>query len=180
MVEQEVGRRVMPSRSREQKKEADRQASWDRLRNSPWNPFGIARASGCGRPRIQLVHLPSFSPPAFWEICQRDTEWVLYSAKVADKSWYSLTVQGYEPTTFESTALQAYFRRLTSLTLPIAPDYSGYSGLDGEVTLLTLRGDRWSEVRYQWWSHPPSGWEPLVTIVKEMLTLFEPLAGERQ
>jgi hypothetical protein len=162
----------MPSRSRELRKEQNRQASWDRLRTAPWSPLGLSRALGSGQQRIQLVRLPSFSPPEFWEVCQRDPEWLLYSATVVDRDWYALTVKGYEPVEFDGRMLKEYFERLTSLTIPVAPDLSNMAGLDGTVTQLALFGDMSSQVRYQWWSDHPLGWAPLVRIVDEMLAAF--------
>jgi hypothetical protein len=169
----------MPSRSRELRKKLDQQASWDRLRDAPWSPLDLSRAFGSGRQRIQLVCLPSFSPPAFWEVCQRESEWLLYSATVVDPHWYALTVQGYEPVEFDCGTLKTYFERLTSLSVPVAPDLSNMAGLDGTVTQLALFGDMWSQVRYQWWSEHPPGWTPLVQIAAEMLAAFGgPAAGE--
>jgi hypothetical protein len=169
----------MPDRSRELRKEQDRQASWDRLRTAPWSPLGLSRAFGSGQQRIQLVRLPSFSLPEFWEVCQRDPEWVLYSATVVDRDWCALTVKGYEPVEFDRGKLKEYFERLTSLTIPVAPDLSNMAGLDGTVTQLAIFGDMWSQVRYQWWSEHPPGWTALVGIVDEMLAAFSShAAGE--
>jgi hypothetical protein len=104
---------------------------------------------------------------------------LLYSATVVDPDWHALNVQGYEPVDFESSQLRTYFERLTSLSLPVAPDLSNMAGLDGTVTQLALFGDMWSQVRYQWWSEHPPGWAPLVQIAHEMLATFgDPAAGE--
>src|SRR5438105_15733714 len=92
---------LMPSRSRELRKEQDRQASWERLRAAPWSPFDPHGATGSGRERIQLIHLPSFSIPVFWEVCQLDSRWLLYSSKVVHPGWPTLKVQGYEPIPFD-------------------------------------------------------------------------------
>ena len=91
---------------------------------------------------------------------------------MVDPDWYALTVQGYESVEFEGGELKTYFERLTSLTMPVAPDLSKMAGLDGTVTQLTLFGDMWSQVRYQWWSEHPPGWTPMVQIVDEMLAAF--------
>jgi hypothetical protein len=91
---------------------------------------------------------------------------------VVDPDWYALTVQGYERVEFDDDRLQAYFDRLTSLAMPVGPDLSGMTGLDGTVTELALFGDKWSQVRYQWWSEHPPGWTPMVHIVDEMLAAF--------
>jgi hypothetical protein len=128
---------------------------------------------------MQIVRLPSFSPPSFWEVCQRDSEWLLYRATVVDPDWDALKVQRYESVAFDSDRLKAYFERLTSMTMPVAPDLSNMSGLDGTVTQVALFGDMSSAVRYQWWSEHPTGWTPLVEVVEDMLVAFGgPAAGE--
>jgi hypothetical protein len=73
---------------------------------------------------------------------------------------------------FDSDGLRSFFDRLTSLTLPIAPDLSNMSGLDGETTQLALLGDLHSHVRFEWWSEYPPAWKPLVEIANEMLRAF--------
>ena len=162
----------MTSRSREFRKQRDQQASWDRLRTAPWSPLETRRAFASGHPRIQLVSLPSFSQPQFWEVCQLKSEWVLYSSAVINPARSALTLQGYEPVSFSGDKLKSYFERLTALTLPLAPDLSGMDGLDGTITQLALFGDCSSEVRYQWWSDHPPHWAPLVEIASEMFDAF--------
>ena len=162
----------MPSRSRKLRQEQERQASWDRLRTAPWNPLDSQRAVGSGRERIQLIHLPSFSPPAFWEVCELQSEWLLYSSRVVEPWWPTLSVQGYEPVPFDGVRLRNFFERLTALTLPIAPDLSKMAGLDGATTQLALFGDLHSQVRFEWWSEYPPAWGPLVKLADEMLDAF--------
>lgn len=143
------------------------------MRTQPWSPLGAARAFGSGEPRIQLVRLPSFSRPAFWEICEVGSEWVLYSATVVDPGWSTLTVRGYELAEFDGNKLRTYFERLAALTLPVAPDpRRNLLGADGTVTQLALFGGLWSQVRYQWWSEHPPGWTPMVQIAEEMFAAF--------
>jgi hypothetical protein len=108
-------------KSREFRLEQERQASWDRLRAAPWNPQGYARAFGSGQERVQLVRLPSFSPPGFWEVCQRGEEWVLYTASVVYSDWSALAVRGYEPVDFPAGRLKAFFDRLVALSVPLSP-----------------------------------------------------------
>jgi hypothetical protein len=159
--------------------EAEQKASWERLRSSPWNPQQIRRAFiNSGRPRIQLIFVPSFQMPRFWEVCQRGSDWLVYSGKVSHTGEMTVMVQGYELVAFDGDKLQSFFRRIISLELPIAPDYSGMSGVDGTSTTVTLNGDLHSHVQYRWWEKYPAGWEPLVTIANEMLKAFEPLATE--
>ena len=83
-----------------------------------------------------------------------------------------LTVQGYEPVEFDGGTLKTYFKRLTTLTLPIAPDLRSLGGTDGTVTQLALFGSLCSQVRYQWWSNCPPGWGPLVKIADKMFKAF--------
>src|SRR4051794_6860498 len=99
-------------RSREFRLEQDREASWQRLRSAPWRADSFGRAFGSGAQRVQLVRLPSFSPPAFFEVCQRDAEWLLYTSTVVDADPYALTVHGYEPVEFDGKRLKDFFDRL--------------------------------------------------------------------
>lgn len=165
-------------RSREFRFEQERQASWDRLRAAPWNPHEYARAFGSGDQRVQLVRLPSFSPPGFWEVCQRGEEWLLYTATVVDPDWSALAVRGYEPVAFPAGRLKAFFDRLVALSVPVMPHLNDMGGADGTVTRLALFGDMWSQVRFQWWSDHPPGWSPLVEVAEEMLAAFGAPAPE--
>jgi len=158
--------------AREHSKQQDREASWDRLRSTPWQPFETRRAFDSGKPRVQIIRIPTFSKPVFWELCQRDSKWVLYPATIVERSWPNLTVQGYEPVEFASERLNSHFDRLVSMSLPITPFLNNMTGADGTVTQLALLGDLWSHVRYQWWSEHPPGWSPLVQIADEMLSAF--------
>jgi hypothetical protein len=134
---------------------------------------------GSGTARIQLIHLPSFSNPVFWEVCQLGVQWLLYSSKVVDPGWPTLRVQGYEPVPFDGKRLRSFFDRLTSLSLPVAPDLSNRAGVDGASTQLALFGDLHSRVRFEWWSEYPPAWQPLVEIANEMLQAFAaPASGE--
>jgi len=162
----------MPSRSREFREQQELQAAWDRLRAEPWSPLETRRTLDSGRPRIQLVRLASFSAPTFWEICEYGSEWKLYTSTVVDPDWTKLTVRGYEPIKFDGRKLKTYFKRLTALTLPIAPELRSLGGLDGTITQLALFGELSSQVRYQWWSDHPPGWKPLVKIVDQMFKAF--------
>jgi hypothetical protein len=168
----------MASRSRQFLKEQERKASWERLRTAPWDPRGPFRAIGSGVERIQLIHSPSFDVARFWEVCELrpSGEFVLYSSTVQEHSWRNLRVQGYEPVPFESDRLRAFLERLKTVQMPIAPALNGLGGLDGETTQLALFGDLHSQVRFQWWSDPPPGWEPLVEIANEMRSAFRAAA----
>lgn len=111
----------MPSRSREFRKQQDLQASCDLLRAEPWSPLDVKRTLDSGWPRIQLVRLPSFSIPTFWEICEFGAKGTLYTSTVVDPHWSRLTVRGYEPVEFDGGKLKTYFERLTAVTLPSHP-----------------------------------------------------------
>jgi hypothetical protein len=114
--------------------------------------------------------LPSFDAGAFFEICQHNTEWLLYRAAVVGKEdWPAVMVQGYDRVDFPAQDLRRYFERLTSLSLPLVPLLNNMAGLDGAITQLALFGDLHSEVRFRWWSEPPPTWAPLVAIANEML-----------
>ena len=165
-------------KSREFRLEQERQASWDRLRAAPWNPHGHARAFGSGQERVQLVRLPSFSPPGFREVCQRGEEWLLYTATVVDHDGSAVTVRGYEPVDFPARRLKAFFDCLVILSVPLTPHLNYMGGADGTVTQLAIFGDMWSQVRFQWWSDPPPGWSPLVEVAEEMLAAFGAPAPE--
>jgi hypothetical protein len=160
-------------RSRELRPEAERQTSWERLRAELWSPDEDLRAFGSGTPRIQIIHLPSFSPGAFWEVCRLREKWLLYTATSVTCGYPEpLKVQGYEIVEFPSEDLRAYFQRLTALALPIAPDLSDRAGVDGTLTRLAIFGDLSSRIRLQWWSTFPPAWTPLVQLTDEMLAAF--------
>ena len=162
----------MNHRLQELQKKQARMPSWRRLRNEPWRvtSFGRERAFGSGIPRVQLIQT-GFCRSLFWEVCELESEWVLYTAKLVECSDWK--VQGYDRTGFESDRLKTYFERLTTLSLPIAPRLDGSYGCDGAVTELTLFGDTWSQSCFHWWSVHPPQWTPLVTIAHEMLVAFE-------
>jgi len=161
-------------RSRELQLDAERQASWDRLRSEYWSPDEEGRAFASGTRRIQIIQLPAFTPACFWEVCQLQEQWLLYTAvSVVDHFRDPLKVRGYEKVEFPQQDLRDYFQRITALTLPIAPDLSKCAGVDGTLTRLAIFGDLRSRIRFQWWSTYPPAWEPLVRLTEEMLAAFE-------
>jgi hypothetical protein len=118
-------------RSREVRQESERQADWERLRSEPWLPDQLFRAFGSGKPRVQLIHLPSFTPPRFWEVCQSDDKWLLYRADVLVGTHREpIRVRGYERMEAESAELEQFFLRVISLNLPVAPDLTNRAGLE--------------------------------------------------
>ncbi len=174
-------KKYLQEQERRQQQEYEKlrgQASWDRLRSEPWRVSGGGcRAIGSGRCRIQILCRPPFTPASFWEVCQRESEWLLYTATLSHgdwspDSWIDVKVLGYEPVKFDGDKLNGYFQRLTSLMLPLAPLLDDSQVRDGTTTHLTLFGDLDSEARFQWWSDYPPAWKPLVDIADEMLAAF--------
>ena len=168
----------MTSRSRKFLQEQEHQASWDRLRNAPWDPLETTRAWGSGLLRVQVIYKPSFSSSSMWELCERGSKWVLYRSNVVKSLRSPIQAQGYEAVPFESDRLKAYFQQLTTLSIPIAPELRSLAGADGEMTQLALFGFLDSEVRFQWWSDTPIGWEPMTKIVATMLQAFHSAADD--
>jgi hypothetical protein len=160
-------------KAREWQHEQDRRASWERLRGGPWSPDDDLRAFGSGKVRAQVIHLPSFDPPSFWEVCALDGGWVLYTAAVV-ADWYPgpLRLQGYDLVPFPPEKLRGFVGRLMSVSVPVAPHLNDMGCVDGTVTRLTLFGDLFSCVRFQWWSDYPPGWAPLVRMADEMIAAF--------
>lgn len=160
-------------RSRQIRQESERQAEWEQLRCDPWFPDEGGQAFGSGKPRVQLIHLPSFTPPRFWEVCQSDDKWLLYKADVLVESYREpIRVRGYDRVEAASADLEQFFRRVISLNLLVAPDLTNRAGCDGSVTRLTIFGDLSSRIRFEWWSEHPPGWTPLVRLAEEMLAAF--------
>ena len=168
-----MNKREYEDRSRD----AERRATWDRLRSEQWHPDRNGRAWDSGRPRVQVLRFPSLRPASFLEFCERRDEWVAYRADVIGQ-WPSAMVKGYEPISFDSAAFAHHMGRLSAIAVPAVPPVTGTAGLDGTVTRLTLFGDLWAQVRYQWWDDHPPGWTPLVRCVDEMLALVGPESAD--
>lgn len=84
----------------------------------------------------------------------------------------ALLVVGHDRVPMPSAAVAAYFERLTALTLPLRPDFSGYGGADGTLYELSVFGDLSSGWRFHWWSEWPEQWRPLVELAEEMHAAF--------
>jgi hypothetical protein len=99
--------------------------------------------------------------------------WVLYTAAVV-ADWYPgpLRLQGYDLVPFPPEKLRGFVGRLMSVSVPVAPHLNDMGCVDGTVTRLTLFGDLFSCVRFQWWSDYPPGWAPLVRMADEMIAAF--------
>lgn len=123
---------------------------------------------GIGWLRLQLVVCPSFEESKAWEIRQGGENWSLYSSKVVEPD-LDPQLLGFDQLQFESERLEAIFRRVSSLSLPLDPN--GHGGADGTTYQLALFSDV-PRCRFQWWSEPPDKWRPLANIVAEMIEEF--------
>lgn len=151
-------------------------ADWEQLQVTPRDPYGRVCFPGIGILRVQLVIEPSFEEGFSWDIRVRDPEWRLFRSTIPRLNEHNvhegIKLLGYEELGIESDILRAYFDKLRSLTLPIAPLFNGMGGLDGTSFQLALFGDPHAQVRFQWWSDPPPQWEPLIEIANEMIVRF--------
>jgi hypothetical protein len=85
---------------------------------------------------------------------------------------------GYELVPISMGTLGQYFKRVLSLSFPIAPDLSGMGGVDGTCFQLAVFGVYYSSWRFEWWSITPAKWKPLVDITYEMIDTF--VSAERE
>ncbi len=148
------------------------EATWERIRNEP-RPVH-EDVGGIGPRRLQLIVAPSFEDVAVWEVRQAG-EWRLVHPRVVETTPV-LRVVGHDLVPFASSALAAYFERVTSLTLPLRPDLTGQAGLDGTRYELAVFGDLFSAFRFQWWSDGPEQWRPLMQLADEMHAAFSAAA----
>jgi hypothetical protein len=146
-------------------------ANWANARSAQRSASDDVFARGIGVRRLQLIECPSFSDSRAWEVRQRDSEWWLFGSWVVEP-WPAVELVGYEPLDADPAVLAEFFRRVTGLSLPIAPDLSDMGGLDGTVIQLAVFGDNFSECRFQWWSQPPDHWKPLTDLAVEMIATF--------
>ena len=157
-------------RARELSLRQAEQADWDRIHTDPRPAHRDVHAHGIGVRRLQLIVAPSFEEASVWEVRQ-GREWQLIRPRVVETQPELLLV-GHEIVPFASSALAAYFERVTALTLPLRPDLSGYGGADGTGYELAVFGDLSSAWRFQWWSRWPEQWRPLVELAAEMHAKF--------
>jgi hypothetical protein len=151
-------------------------ADWRKLRTESRMATSDVVARGFGARRLQLIVCPSFSKSMAWEVRQRQEDWGLFRAE-GIAPWPSIQLIGYDPVPIKPAVLSSFFARIIGLSLPISPDLSGMGGADGTVSQLAVFGDMWSEWRFQWWSQPPTQWQPLVDIAAEMVRAFEEVQG---
>ena len=147
------------------------EAAWKRAQEEPRLATHDVHARGIGFRRLQLIVLPSFDESSAFEVREQADEWQLFRSQVVE-SFPTLRLIGYDRVETKSTILEAYFDRITALSLPLKPDLSGGDGLDGVSYQLALFGDLFTEWRFQWWSTSPSQWDPLRCIADEMLQEF--------
>jgi hypothetical protein len=151
--------------------QAQDEADWEEVRTRERLATNDVHVRGIGSRRLQLIVFPSFAESRAWEVRQLQKDWKLYRSRVIG-DWPSVKLRGYDPLPIDPVVLSSFFSRVVSLSLPIAPDLSGWGGLDGTVTQLAVFGDVCSEWRFQWWSQPPSNWAPLTAIATEMEETF--------
>lgn len=144
---------------------------WHRIRTEPRPATCDVHARGIGQLRMQLIVCPSFEDGMAWDVRQGPQGWCLFRPRVLG-SWPQVQLIGYDTVPFASDRLADYFKRVTALSLPIAPDLSGCCGPDGTTHQLAIFGDMYSSWRFQWWSKPPKQWRPMVEIASEMLAAF--------
>ncbi len=155
------------------------EADWERIRTEPRPAGRDVHARGIGVRRLQLIVAPSFGQPSVWEVRQAQG-WTLTRPR-AVRTEPELLLVGLEVVPFVSAELEAFFRRVTALTLPLQPDLSGYGGADGTGYELSVFGDLWSGWRFHWWSEWPAQWRPLVDLAAEMHAAFAAAdSGERE
>ena len=148
------------------------ESAWERGRTEPRPAHDDIRGGrGIGSRRLQLIIAPSFEDVSVWEVRERGDEWQLVRPLVAAREPV-LMVVGHELVPFASSALAAYFERVTAIHLPLRPDLSSLGGADGTMYELAVFGDLHSEWRFRWWSRAPEQWQPLVGLAAEMQTAF--------
>ncbi len=167
----DVGNRRARELTLRQAEEAD----WERVRTQPRPAHGDVHARGIGIRRLQLIVAPSFEEVSVWELRQGQ-EWQLIRPRVFARV-PTLMLVGHDVVPFSSSALAAYFERVTALTLPLRPDLSGYGGADGTMHELAVYGDLSSAWRFQWWSSSPEQWRPMVELAAEMHAAFTAARG---
>jgi hypothetical protein len=157
-------------RSREFRLKQEDDALWRRARTEVRLAIDDIHARGIGVRRIQLIRCPSFEPSQAYEVRQGGDEWRLYGSDVVE-AWPHLKLTGYDQISIPSELLAAFFSRLTTISLPLAPDGGG-GGTDGETYHLAVFSEWFSHWRFQWWSVWPPQWKPIVEIANEMLDIF--------
>lgn len=124
---------------------------------------------GIGVRRLQLVHRHSFVDGTLYEVRQLENYWSAFRA-VAPLGTERCV--GYDRLNIDSARLRDYFERLRGTKLRISPDLSGMGGSDGQTFQLTVYGDMFSEIRFQWWCEPPSEWSEVAAIYSELKSVL--------
>lgn len=147
--------------------------AWEQVRTVPRRLSASPGVGGIGRQRLQLVFDPFHETGWVWDLRHysdpphRD-DWQVYRSELVASNTDRMIV-GFDLLAVESDTLAGYFQQITSITLPLAPDLSGFSGCDGTGFELALFGDRNSEWRVKWWTFWPEQWRPLVTVAADMI-----------
>jgi hypothetical protein len=157
--------------------EKARAEAWEHIHSVPRGLDEPVIAPDIGTLRMQLVVRTAFAGDWVWDVRAHDQDWLLFQPQVVGGR--ELRVIGYEALPFSSEKLAMFYRRVTSLTLPLAPELD-LSGRDGATTQLSVFGDMYSEWRFQWWneSYPP--WRPLVSLAEEMVAEFRAVGPARR
>jgi hypothetical protein len=158
-------------KARELMLQQEQDSIWHRIRTEPRSATQDVHARGIGGLRMQLIVSPSFEEARAWDVRQGPEGWCLFRPRVL-QGRPELQFVGYDRQEFPPERLSSYFERIIALSIPIAPDLSGYGGVDGTMHQLAVFGDMWSSWRFQWWSDSPSQWRPLVDIASEMFAAF--------
>lgn len=151
--------------------------AWKQANTIPRRVEDDAAIPGTGRRYVQVLYDPPFEHDGWsWELTKPEGGWRVFRSRVVipGPPWH-LHLLGYDELEAPQDELNGYFDRLRALSLPISPIYEGSQGRDGTVYQLALFGDLMSEVRFQWWSDPPSQWRPLVSIAEEMIARLQGL-----
>lgn len=146
---------------------------WEQARTVPRDFFEDVHLPGTGMRRLQVAFVPSFGQGFAWDIRVWGSTWSLFRSAVSnDPSSEPMTLSGYEELDADGDMLRGCLDKVRALTLPVGPLFNNIGGADGTVYHLSIFGDLYSEVRFQWWTDFPPQWEPLVVIANDMIETF--------
>lgn len=158
-------------KAREFAKQQELALAWKRAENSIRDLSEDVFIPGIGLRRVQLVYAPSFKPGYSWDVRQLGNGCRIFRSEIIVEN-HQYKVSGYRELQANTDTLRDFLERLRKITLPIAPDFSGLGGLDGDSHQLAFIGDLHSEIRFQWWQKGPTHWQPLIAIADEMRSSF--------
>lgn len=157
----------------EKQRRAAEAATLERITTQPRDAtedVWLGRSSGTRR--LQLIELPSFEVARAWEVRKvQQGDWLLFGSDVV--ACGPIQLKGWRRLAVDSATLQSFYEQVTALHLPLGPPPGAFGGADGTVMqLAAFSGYAHAEWRFQWWSHYPPGWKPLVEIAEAMLLVF--------